>query len=99
MLKDDRAKDGVRDFHLQWLGIYGVDELEKDASFTTYSPEVAKAMLAETAAFINATLLGPRATRQARRSADLEHVVRERAAGQTLRRRPASPRATCRRSS
>ena len=30
MLKDERAKDGLRDFHLQWLGIYGVDELEKD---------------------------------------------------------------------
>jgi hypothetical protein len=58
LLKDERAKDGMRDFHLQWLGIYGVDELEKDPVFTTYSPEVAKAMLAETSAFINNTMLG-----------------------------------------
>ncbi len=62
MLKDDRAKDGLRDFHLQWLGIYGVDELEKDPSFKTYSPEVAKAMLAETASFLNATLFAPGAS-------------------------------------
>jgi hypothetical protein len=62
MLKDDKAKDGLRDFHLQWLGIYGVDELEKDDSFTTYSPEVAKAMLAETAAFVDAAFFGPQAT-------------------------------------
>jgi hypothetical protein len=62
MLKDERAKDGLRDFHLQWLGIYGVDELEKDDSFTTYSPEVAKAMLAETAAFIDAAFFGAQAT-------------------------------------
>jgi hypothetical protein len=62
MLKDAKAQDGMRDFHLQWLGIYGVDELEKDPVFTTYSPEVSKAMLAETAAFINATMLGAGAT-------------------------------------
>src|SRR3954453_23852878 len=62
MLKDPRAKDGLRDFHMQWLGLYGVDELEKDPVFKTYSPEVAKAMLAETAALIDATLFGPQAT-------------------------------------
>jgi hypothetical protein len=61
MLEDARAKDGIRDFNMQWLGIYGVDELDKDPSFTTYSPEVAKAMLAETAAFIDATMFGPQA--------------------------------------
>jgi hypothetical protein len=61
MLLDPRAKDGIRDFNMQWLGIYGVDELEKDPIFTTYSPEVAKAMLAETAAFIDATMFGPQA--------------------------------------
>src|SRR5207247_1472857 len=62
LLKDDRAKDGLRDFHMQWLGLYGVDELEKDPVFATYSPDVAKAMLTETASLIDATLFGPRTT-------------------------------------
>jgi hypothetical protein len=62
LLKDDKAKDGLNDFHMQWLGLYGVDELEKDDSFKTYSPEVAKAMLAESAAFIDAAFLGAGAT-------------------------------------
>jgi hypothetical protein len=61
LLNDERAKGGLRDFHLQWLGIYGVDELEKDDSFTTYSPEVARAMLAESAAFVDAALFGAQA--------------------------------------
>ncbi len=62
LLKDDKARDGLRDFHMQWLGIYGVDELEKDDSFKTYSPEVAKAMLAETGAFLDAAFFGASAT-------------------------------------
>ena len=62
MLKDDKARDGLRDFHLQWLALYGVDELEKDAIFTTYSPEVAKAMLAESSAFIDSVMRGTDAT-------------------------------------
>jgi len=62
MLKDAKASDGLRDFHMQWLAIYGVDELEKDSIFTTYSPEVAKAMLGESAAFIDAIMRGPQAT-------------------------------------
>ena len=99
MLKDERAKDGLRDFHLQWLGIYGVDELEKDDIFTTYSPEVAKAMLAETAAFVDATLFGRAGHRQARGAAHLEHLLRERAAGQALRRRRGHRRRPSRRSS
>jgi hypothetical protein len=62
MLKDDRAKDGLRDFHMQWLGLYGVDGLDKDPSFTTYTPEVAKAMLAESSAFIDSIIQAPTAT-------------------------------------
>jgi hypothetical protein len=62
MLKEDKAADGLRDFHMQWLALYGVDELEKDSIFTTYSPEVAKAMLAESSAFIDSVLRGPQAT-------------------------------------
>ena len=62
MLKDPKAKDGLHDFHMQWLDLYGVDTLDKDPSFATYSPEVAKAMLAEAGAFIDAVMLGPQAT-------------------------------------
>jgi hypothetical protein len=62
MLKDPRATDALTDFHMQWLGIYGADELEKGEVYKTYSPEVGKAMLGETAAFIKANFLGPQAT-------------------------------------
>jgi hypothetical protein len=62
LLNDPRAKDALRDFHLQWLGIYGVDELEKGEVYKTYSPEIAKAMLAETSAFVDATLFGREAS-------------------------------------
>jgi hypothetical protein len=62
MLKDPRATDALTDFHMQWLGIYGADELEKGDIYKTYSPEVGKAMLGETAAFIQATFIGPQAT-------------------------------------
>ena len=58
MLKDERAKSAMRDFHMQWLGIYGMDELEKGEIYKTFSPEVAKAMLAETNAFIDSILTG-----------------------------------------
>jgi hypothetical protein len=62
LLKDDRAKNGLNDFHMQWLGLYGVEDLEKDPTFTTYSQDVARAMLTETATFVDATLFGPQAT-------------------------------------
>jgi hypothetical protein len=58
MLKNDKAKDGLRDFHMQWLGLYGVDTLDKDPMFATYSPEVAKAMIEETSTFISAIMSG-----------------------------------------
>jgi hypothetical protein len=62
MLEDERAKDSLRDFHMQWLGIYGMDELDKGDIYETYTPEVAKAMLAETAAFIDNILFGTQAS-------------------------------------
>jgi hypothetical protein len=62
MLKDDRAKDGLRDFHMQWLGLYGVDELEKGDVYAGYSSDVAKAFIAETGAFLDANLFGAGAT-------------------------------------
>jgi hypothetical protein len=62
LLKDDRARAGIHDFHMQWLGLYGVEDLDKDASFTTYSQDVARAMITETESFIDANLFGPQAT-------------------------------------
>ena len=47
---------------MQWLGIYGMDELEKGDVYKTYSSDVAKAMLAETAAFVDNTLFGQQAS-------------------------------------
>jgi hypothetical protein len=62
LMKDPRAKDALRDFHMQWLGLYGVDEIEKGDIYKTYSPDViGKAMIEETGAFIDATLFGPQA--------------------------------------
>ena len=49
MLDDDRAAAGIRSFHLQWLGIAELDNLEKDSSvFPTYSPALGAAMQRET---------------------------------------------------
>jgi hypothetical protein len=62
MLKDDRARSALHDFHRQWLGIYGFDELEKGDIYKTFTPEVAKAMAAETDAFLDAALTGAQAT-------------------------------------
>jgi hypothetical protein len=63
MLKDERAKDALRDFHLQWLGLYGVDEIEKGDIYKTYTADVVgRAMLGETAAFVDAALFDPQAT-------------------------------------
>ena len=62
MLADDKAKDAVRDFHYQWLEIFGLTELDKDPVYTNYSPAVAQAMANETAAFVNNIFFGPGAT-------------------------------------
>jgi hypothetical protein len=61
MLQDPKAKDGVRDFHLQWLDVEGLTDMQKDPVFASYSPEAAQAMLDETAALASSVLLGPKA--------------------------------------
>jgi hypothetical protein len=54
MLKDPKVKDTVADFHLQWLYIDGLPkEPPKDTRFTTYTPQLVAAMMAETAGFAN----------------------------------------------
>jgi hypothetical protein len=62
LMADARAKDALRDFHYQWLEIAGLADMPKDASFTNYSPAVAKSMGVETAEFVNSVFLGPKAT-------------------------------------
>jgi hypothetical protein len=54
MLKDPKVKDTIADFHLQWLYVDGLPkEPPKDPKFTTYTPQLVAAMMAETAAFVN----------------------------------------------
>jgi hypothetical protein len=61
LMADNKAKDALRDFHYQWLEISGLADMPKDASFTNYSPAVAKAMGVETSEFVNSVFLGPKA--------------------------------------
>jgi hypothetical protein len=62
MLGDNRARDGIADFHVQWLEINGLPGLTKDASYTKYNAAVGQAMIDETIAFSNSVLWGPNAT-------------------------------------
>jgi hypothetical protein len=62
MLGEARAKDAVRDFHLQWLDVEGLPDMQKDPSFAAYTPETAQSMLNETAELASSILLGPQAT-------------------------------------
>jgi hypothetical protein len=58
MLADPKAKDGIRDFTLQWLDVTAVPDLQKDDSYTAYNQDVGKAMLDETAEFMAGVLGG-----------------------------------------
>jgi hypothetical protein len=51
LLADPRAKDGLADFHLQWLEIGPLTEMPKDESLKNYSAAVAQSMLDETRDF------------------------------------------------
>ena len=62
MLTDPKAKDAIRDFHLQWLGVEGLPDLQKDPSFASYTPETAQSMLNETSELATSILLGPQGT-------------------------------------
>ena len=58
MLKDPRARDMVADFFLQWLAVTDINAAPKDPKvFKDYSPELARAMVAETAAFATSVVL------------------------------------------
>jgi hypothetical protein len=59
MLKDDKARDAIADFHLQWLYVDGLPkEPPKDPQFKDYTPALVTAMLKETADFANQVFAG-----------------------------------------
>jgi hypothetical protein len=62
MLADAKAQDTIRNFHVQWLEIDGMDALPKDESFKDYNQAVGKAMIEETVAFAGSVLWGDKAT-------------------------------------
>jgi hypothetical protein len=62
MLADPKARDGIADFHVQWLEIAGLPGLSKDESYTKYNAAVGQAMIDETIAFSGSVLYGPGAT-------------------------------------
>jgi hypothetical protein len=52
MLADDKAREAIASFHLQWLGVDEIASLEKNGTaYPSFSPELALAMRAETADF------------------------------------------------
>jgi hypothetical protein len=58
MLADERARETIAEFHVQWLGVDEIASLEKDGdAFPNYSPDLAAAMRAETAAFTSHLVL------------------------------------------
>ncbi len=61
LLVHPKAKDVYADFAAQWLNLAPVVSAQK-ATALNFTPEVGKAMLAETAAFVADIFMGPRAT-------------------------------------
>ena len=54
MLNDERARDGVMQIFVEWLGLDGLDALQKDPTiFTAMSPELAPAARHETLAVLD----------------------------------------------
>lgn len=47
LLKDDRAKSAVETFHLQWLGLTGLDKLQKDKAKYPVFTDAARAAIGE----------------------------------------------------
>jgi hypothetical protein len=58
LLADDRAKQGLTDFHLQWSEIGDLLQIPKDESLTNYSQAVAQSMLDETRNFVSSLFAG-----------------------------------------
>jgi hypothetical protein len=62
LLGDERARQGLTDFHLQWMEIGNLIQTPKDDSVKNFSPAVAQSMLNETRDFITSVFQGPGAT-------------------------------------
>ncbi len=62
LLADDRAKQGLTDFHLQFLEVGALTQLPKDDSVKDFSPAVAQSMLNETRDFVASVFKGAKAT-------------------------------------
>jgi hypothetical protein len=62
LLADARAKDGLQDFHLQWMEIGALTQIPKDDTVKDYSPAVAQSMLNETRDFVASVFQGDKAT-------------------------------------
>jgi hypothetical protein len=62
LMGDNKFKDGLRDFSLQWLAVSGLPTMEKDGTFEKYTAAVGQAMLDETTNFFSSLLFGKDAT-------------------------------------
>jgi hypothetical protein len=58
MLADERAKDGLAEFHTQWAEFGDVTKIPKDGSFEDFTPAAAQAMLKETRDFVASVFQG-----------------------------------------
>jgi hypothetical protein len=58
LLGDERAKQGLTNFHLQWSEIGDLLQIPKDESYKDYSPAVAQSMLDETRNFVTSLFQG-----------------------------------------
>ena len=67
LLADDRAKQGLAEFHLQWMEIGPLTQAPKDESVKNFSPEIAQSMLNETRDFVTSLLIGDKAPARSRR--------------------------------
>jgi hypothetical protein len=62
LLDDPRARDGIREFHVQWLDLdYLTEQSKHPMLFPRWTPETARLLLAETGDFAARVLLGPAA--------------------------------------
>jgi hypothetical protein len=58
MLQDPRAQDAIASFHLQWLGVDEIEDMEKAAElYPAFDAELAEAMKQETARFASFAVL------------------------------------------
>jgi hypothetical protein len=62
LLGDERARQGLTDFHLQWMEIGNLIQTPKDDSVKNFSPAVAQSMLNETHDFVTSVFQGAKAT-------------------------------------